>query len=42
MGIIPQFNADMKALAHNYGQMADGWRAFLDTLTPDTSDNENT
>ena len=42
MGIIPAFDADMEALANNYGQMAQGFRDFLNTLTPDSSDNENT
>jgi hypothetical protein len=42
MGFIPAFDADMKALADGYGRMAKEGRDFLATLTPDSSDNENT
>ncbi len=42
MGIIPAFDADMKALANNYGRMVMEGKDFLVTLTPDSSDNENT
>ncbi len=42
MGFIQAFEADMLALAEGYGQMAKEGKDFLATLTPDSSDNENT
>ena len=42
MGFIPAFDADMKALADGYGRMVKEGKDFLATLTPDSSDNENT
>jgi hypothetical protein len=40
MGIIPAFDADMAALAENYGKMAAEGKAFLATLSDDSDDAE--
>jgi hypothetical protein len=40
MGAIPAFDADMAALANNYGTMSAQGSAFLDTLSDDASDDE--
>ncbi len=38
MGEIPAFEADMAALAENYGRMAAEGKAFLATLSSDSDD----
>jgi hypothetical protein len=40
MGVIPAFDADMKALADQYGTMAADDKAFLASLGDDSSDDE--
>ena len=40
MGFIPAFEADMEALANNYGRMAAEGKAFLATLSDDSDDAE--
>ena len=38
MGEIPAFEADMAALAENYGRMAAEGKAFLATMSSDSDD----
>ena len=40
MGVVPAFDADMKALADKYGTMAAVGKAFLASLSDDSSDDE--
>jgi hypothetical protein len=40
MGVIPAFDADMKALADQYGTMAAVGKSFLASLGDDSSDDE--
>ena len=40
MGVIPAFDADMKALADKYGRMAADGESFLASLGDDSSDDE--
>ena len=40
MGAWPAFDADMAALAENYGKMAAEGKAFLATLSDDSDDAE--
>ena len=42
MGYTAVLIADMEALADGYGRMVKEGKDFLATLTPDSSDNENT
>ena len=40
MGVVPAFDADMKALADQYGTMAAVGKSFLASLGDDSSDDE--